>query len=206
VKIRGKLKSLKGNIMSREYAISVMSKDRTGIIADITTVIYDFGGDLKDLNQSVLRGYFTMILIAEFNDTVSKDDLLNGFLEIESDTALEAVIKEISDENGLKSEILPGETYILTAQAKNRKGLVSLLGKFFYTKDINVLDLVTAHDDVLYTMIFQVDLSAIASMKDLRNDLSVLEKDEQLELVLQHNDIYKATNEVGAPLDTLLGI
>jgi glycine cleavage system transcriptional repressor len=190
--------------MNRKYVISVMSKDRTGIISDITTVIFNLGGDLKDLNQSVLDGYFSMILIAEFNDAVSKENLLDAFIKIESDTALEAVVKEFSDNKIDDTESSPEETYVLTAQAKNRKGLVRLLGEFFYNKNINVLDLVTAHDDVLYTMIFQVDLSSVRSMKDLRNELSILEKNEQLELVLQHNDIYKATNEVGAPLDTLL--
>ncbi|MBN4071716.1 ACT domain-containing protein [Desulfotalea psychrophila] len=51
--------------MSKQVVISVMSKDRPGIIADVTTVIYDLGGDLADLNQSVLGGYFTMLLIAD---------------------------------------------------------------------------------------------------------------------------------------------
>ena len=42
--------------MSREMIISVMSKDRTGIVADITGAIYELGGDLADLNQSTLGG------------------------------------------------------------------------------------------------------------------------------------------------------
>ena len=51
-----------GAVMKKQLVISVMSKDRPGIIADITGVILDLGGDLADLNQSVLGGYFSMIL------------------------------------------------------------------------------------------------------------------------------------------------
>ena len=45
-----------------------MSQDRPGIVADITGAIYQLNGDLADLNQSVLCGYLTMILIATFDD------------------------------------------------------------------------------------------------------------------------------------------
>ena len=59
--------------MNKQMIISVMSKDRTGIIADITGAIYELGGDLADLNQSVLGGYLTMILFATFYENISRD-------------------------------------------------------------------------------------------------------------------------------------
>lgn len=191
--------------MSKQFVISVMSKDRPGIIADITTVIYNLGGDLADLNQSVLGGYFTMILIAEFDKQVTADALFAGFSDINSDTGIEANIKEIKVEFELEKEGLPLETFVVTAQGKNRKGLVKILGDFFFKRKINVLDLVTARDNKLYTMIFQVDLTHIDSMKGLRTELNLLGDTEDLELVLQHNDIYMATNEVGISLDTIIG-
>lgn len=191
---------------NKQFVISVMSKDRPGIIADITTVIFDLGGDLADLNQSVLGGYFTMILIAEFETKVTSEALLSGFSEIVSDTTIEAMIKEIELDLELeKPGRLPSETFVVTAQGSNRKGLVKILGEFFYKRNINVLDLVTTGSEALYTMIFQVDLSHIVSMKDLREEFVLLGRTENLELVLQHNDIYMATNEVGMTLDTIIG-
>lgn len=191
--------------MSKQFVITVMSKDRPGIISDITTVIYNFGGDLADLNQSVLGGYFTMILIAEFDEQVTEEGLFKGFSEINSDTSLEVNIKKIEVEFELEKDRLPLETFVVTAQGENRKGLVKILGDFFFSRKINVLDLVTARDDRFYTMIFQVDLSHIESMKTLRKELEQLGENENLELVLQHNDIYMATNEVGTALDTIIG-
>ena len=186
--------------MSKQLVISVMSKDRPGIIADITTVIFKLGGDLADLNQSVLGGYFTMILIAEFGEEITPEDLLAGFSHIQSDTKIEANIKEMEDSLQTEKEKLPVETYIVTAQGVNRKGLVKTMGDFFYSKNINVLDLVTTLEDTVYTMIFQIDLSNISSLKNLRKELELLAETENMELVLQHNDIFKATNEVGTQL------
>ncbi|NPE28763.1 ACT domain-containing protein [Methanococcoides sp. SA1] len=191
---------------NKKFVISVMSKDRPGIISDVTTVIYDLGGDLDDLNQSVLGGYFTMILIAEFDSCVTSEALLAGFSSIVSENALEAIVKEVKIELELGGQAnLPSETFVVTAQGRNRKGLVKILGDFFYTRNINVLDLVTTAGETLYTMIFQVDLSHIVSMGDLREELDLLGITEGLELVLQHNDIYMATNEVGMTLDTIIG-
>ena len=188
--------------MGKQLVISVMSKDRPGIIADITTVIYNLGGDLADLNQSVLGGYFTMLLIAEFDEKITPEDLFAGFSHIDSETKLEATIKEMQVKLEVERTHLPNETFIVTAQGVNRKGLVKILGDFFYSRNINVLDLVTTREDDKYTMIFQVDLTHIASMKTIREELDSLGKNEELNLVLQHNDIFMATNEVGTQLET----
>ncbi len=50
--------------------ISVMSRDRVGIVADVAARIAGLGGDLADLSQTTLRGFFTLIVIASFPDGV----------------------------------------------------------------------------------------------------------------------------------------
>ncbi len=187
--------------MKKQLVISVMSKDRPGIVADITGTILDLNGDLADLNQSVLGGYFTMILIAEFDDSITPEDVIAKFSHIESETRIEANIKELTIPlETLKNE-LPKETFVVTGQGENRKGLVKIMGDFFNERNINILDLVTTLDRKLYTMIFQVDLSCIDSVADLRDELASIAEQEQLDLVLQHNDIFRATHEIGTPFD-----
>ena len=180
-----------------------MSKDRPGIIADITGVIYSLNGDLADLNQSVLGGYFTMILIAEFAEGVTPEDVQAGFSHIDSETAIEATIKVMDNSLQIEKARLPKETFVVTAQAANRKGLVKTMGEFFYSRNINVLDLVTAKEKEQYTMIFQVDLSTITSLRALRDEMMLLGEQEALSLVLQHNDIFRATNEIATPSDEM---
>ena len=190
--------------MGKQLVISVMSKDRPGIIADISNVIYDLGGDLADLNQSVLGGYFTMLLIAEFDEKITPEDLFAGFSHIKSKTKLEAIIKEMKVNLEVERTHLPRETFIITGQGENRKGLVKILGDFFCSHDINVLDLVTTREAQKYTMIFQVDLTHITSLDAFREELRILGEEEKLILFLQHNDIFMATNEVGTQLDTII--
>lgn len=187
--------------MTRQFVISVMSKDRPGIIADISGAIYDLGGDLADLNQSVLGGYFTMILIAEFEENITPEDIVASFSHIRSETRPEVTVKEMEAALEIEKENLPGETYILTVRAENRKGLVKTVGDFLYNRNINVLDLATTRENNQYTMIFQIDLSLVTNMKKLRNDAHLLEKTDDLELLLQHNDVFKATHEIKTPFN-----
>ncbi len=82
--------------MRKQMIISVMSKDRPGIIADITGAIYQLGGDVADLNQTVLCGYLTMILSASFDPEVTKEDLLASISHIKTSCKFEVSIKELS--------------------------------------------------------------------------------------------------------------
>ena len=44
--------------------VSIIGKDRTGIIAKVTTRLYELGCNVEDISQTVMQGsYFTMIML-----------------------------------------------------------------------------------------------------------------------------------------------
>ena len=47
--------------------ISVVGRDAVGIIAKVSAVCADCGVNILDISQSVLNGYFTMIMIADID-------------------------------------------------------------------------------------------------------------------------------------------
>ncbi len=176
--------------------ISVMSKDRPGIIADVTGAIYELNGDLADLNQSVLCGYLTMILIATFGNSVTPEDVIAKLSHTTSEIKFDALVKRVDTPIEILKAQMPEKTYILTAQGKNKKGLVHGVSSFCYRHNINILDLATTLADDQYTMILQLDLSHVSSIKDIRDDLALYAEEAGLQVVLQHNDIFRVTHEV----------
>ena len=192
--------------MKKQLVISVMSKDRAGIVADISRALLLLDGDLADLNQSVLGGYFSMILIAEFEEAVTPEDVIAGFSHIRSETKLEITIKKMDVPLETEKNNLPMETFIVTAQGENRKGLVNIMGEFLNERAINILDLNTTREAQRYTMIFQVDLTQVQDMALLRVDLEKLGGQEKLDIVLQHNDIFKATHEIATPCNSVVEV
>jgi glycine cleavage system transcriptional repressor len=182
--------------MGKQMVMSVMSKDRPGIVADITGVIYQLRGDLADLNQSVLCGYFSMILIASFDDAVTPEDVVAGFSHLPSATKLEVVVKEMETPLEAALEERSQEVYVLTVQGQNKSGLVHRIGLFCCQHGINILDLATTLSRGLYTMILQLDLSHVESVDAIRTDLARCAEESGLHLVLQHEDLFKATTEI----------
>jgi glycine cleavage system transcriptional repressor len=181
--------------MSKEMIMSVMSKDRPGIVADITGAIYQLQGDLADLNQSVLCDYLTMILVATFADSVTPEDVAAAFSHIQSETRLEVVVKEMASPLGAKAKNVE-EAYILTVQGPNKSGLVDRISLFCYQHGINILDLATTLHGDQYTMILQLDCSGVESIDDIRTSLTSCAVEAGLTVVLQHEDIFKATSEI----------
>lgn len=45
--------------------ITVLGKDRVGIIAGITSVLAESHVNILDISQTILQGYFTMIMLVE---------------------------------------------------------------------------------------------------------------------------------------------
>lgn len=182
--------------MSKQMIISVMSKDRPGVIADITGAIYKLDGDLADLNQSVLFGYLTMILVATFDDAVIPEDIIAKISHINTKTKFEVIVKELEAPIDQQTDQLPQETYIVTAQGKNRSGLVYSISQFCHEHNINILDLATRLSDDQYVMVLQLDLNHVESVAKLQRDLEEFSSQTGLNVTMQHNDIFQATNEV----------
>lgn len=182
--------------MSKQIIISVMSKDRTGIVADVTGAIYELGGNLADLNQSVLCGYLTMILFATFDDDVDPAMITARIDAIDSPTRLDVVAREVLEPLDPNLSPLPERTYIMAAQGLNRKGLVYGISSFCFNHDINIMDLATTIKGDTYTMVLQLDLSQVESLAGVRRDLQIFSEKQDLQIVLQHHDLFKVTNEI----------
>src|ERR671930_1552460 len=58
--------------------VTVVGKDRKGIVADITNFIFRNGGNIEQINQNVVRGLFGMHLEASFQKSIDRKDLDQG--------------------------------------------------------------------------------------------------------------------------------
>ena len=45
--------------------VTVIGKDRGGIIADVTALLAQYGVNVLDISQTVLQEYFTMIMLVD---------------------------------------------------------------------------------------------------------------------------------------------
>ena len=179
----------------KQMVLSVLTQDRPGVIADVTGAIFRLHGDLADLNQSVLWGYLTMILIVNFPDTVTKEALTTAIAATDGATDFQVSVKELAAPLA-SGPPMPKEIFIMTVQAANRGGLVHQVSRFCRERGVNILDLNTTLRDGCYAMALQLDLTGIASLTALRKELADFADKTGLSLTLQHNDLFQATQDV----------
>ena len=188
------------------YVITVMSRDRVGIVCDVSTAISEIEGDIADLRQSVLGGYFTMILLATFPPAQSGETIRQklSLVNLSSTTPLEIIVKRVMEAPPLGEEASPDASYVLTASGEDRVGFVAAVSAFCARNDINILDLSTTVAEGQYVMILRVDLSRYlaedasqsAGLVGIHTNLKRFGEETGLNVVLQHYDIFRATNEI----------
>lgn len=186
-----------------QFAITVMSRDRVGIIRDIARQIAALHGNIKDLSQTVVSGYFTMILVSEFAEVTTAEDLCTALLKVnqqrqEGHPPLEIAVMAIS-EQAMAQRVAPQDIYVLTASGEDRLGFVADVASFCADNAINILDLATLVNDGEYMMILQVDLSRCTSLKAIQRKLQQFVHTSSIRMVLQHNDIFEATHGITMP-------
>ena len=61
------------------FAVTIISKDRPGIVADVTEVLYRLGCNIEDSSCTMLGGDFAIILIVSHEKPFTKVRLADEF-------------------------------------------------------------------------------------------------------------------------------
>lgn len=70
--------------------VTVIGKDRVGIIAAVTNLLSQHSVNVLDISQTVLQGYFTMIMLVDASAcTVPFSDLANALKAAGEDMGLQ---------------------------------------------------------------------------------------------------------------------
>jgi len=189
------------------YVIAVMSRDRIGIIAEVAGALSALGGDIADTRQSVLCGYFTMLLLARFPAGVTGAAIEQAIQSASHASPygrgaprLEVIVRP-AEADALAADAAQeagGSSYLLTARGPDRVGFVAAVSAFCAANGLNILDLSTTVFGGDYIMMLLVDVSRCGDLDDLRRRLKAFGEQAGLSAVLQHEAIFRATNEVDA--------
>lgn len=77
--------------------VTVLGKDQVGIIGKVCTYLSDSQVNILDISQTILDGFFSMVLVADVANSNKKFDALSdGLVELGNDMALEIKIQHTS--------------------------------------------------------------------------------------------------------------
>lgn len=182
--------------LKHAYVLNVMSDDHPGIIAAVTGVVDSLGGNIKSCSQTVLGGYFTLMMIAELPEVIDSDELARRITEANRSSADFRVMvgKAISTKDS--SQTKPTERFVLTAFGADRPGIVERFSQYLAGKDINIIDLYGDSQGDDFVLISQVDIPKDRNIGFLQADLEYLGGEIGLTVKLQHENVFVATNQL----------
>jgi glycine cleavage system transcriptional repressor len=148
------------------HAITVLGHDRPGIIADVTGVLAELGGNLEDSSMTLLRGHFAWTLIVRLDVPGSEADERLAFLR---DEGLVVSVLPVPPEEAVPDE---GVAYVLSVHGADRPGIVSALTRVIADVGGNVTDLTTRLAGSLYVVVAELGLPADADVDGLNAKLA----------------------------------
>ena len=110
--------------MSEWIAISVIGRDRPGIVASVSRVLYRNHCNIEELSQMAVRGQFAMILIASASSREGLRGLEGDFTALAGNMALDINLRKIREEELGPYEAGESEPFVITARGEDRPGLV----------------------------------------------------------------------------------
>ncbi len=181
----------------KKIIISVLGKDRPGIIAAVTDVLFKQECNIENVSQTILQNEFSGIFIVSAQRT-TKQLLMDLELKL-SPMGLHVYLKPLDNP---EESLAPAqsEPFVITTRGPDKKGLVARITKVLAAYNVNVTNLQAAFkggsdpDDNI--MIYEVDIPMDIDQGSLRKDLREQAKELELDISLQHKKIFEAINRV----------
>ncbi|MBQ0979473.1 glycine cleavage system protein R [Micromonospora zamorensis] len=137
-----------------ELAITVIGRDRPGIVADVAEVLARLGANLTDSTMTRLRGHFAMTLICTGPASAEVEAAL---APLAAEGQLLATVRAVTPDGEVPAA---GEPYVMAVHGSDRMGIVAAMTRVLVDAGGNVTDLSTRLAGSLYVVLAEVELPA----------------------------------------------
>jgi predicted amino acid-binding ACT domain protein len=176
------------------YIVTVTAADRVGIVHSVTGTIRDLRGNILELSQTVMRGYFTIIVAVEFVESQDLDALGREIASQGGEFDLTVAVRQ-STEAASEPPVPNGERFILTVLGDDHAGNVHGISGCLTRLGVNIVDLHARAEGPRFSLVMEAFLPPDLSPAVVRADLERFGRDLGLEAFVQHENIFTATSE-----------
>jgi predicted amino acid-binding ACT domain protein len=178
------------------YVLDVMSDDHPGIVAAVTAAVESLGGNIDACSQTVLGGYFTLIMLVSLPKPIEAECLADRVRQSDSSHSPFQVLARAR----LKSDDRQPEPsygkFVITAFGKDQPGIVRRFSQYLAGKDINIVDLFGDRRGEDFVLIGQLEVPEHWDIRLLQADLEQMGQELGFTVKLQHENVFVATNQL----------
>lgn len=177
--------------MKQWFALSAIGRNRPGIVADLSELIYDCDCNLEDSSMTVLGSEFAVLLLLSGQGEDVGERLSAACKRLEWEKRLTVFFRPL--EGDPTSVPPPGETHrhVLTATGLDKAGIVARVSRCLADAGINIREMETQSRPEpesgapFYTMRIEMDVPAAADATALREQLDAIGRDLYVDITLE---------------------
>ena len=180
---------------STRYVISVLVSDRVGMLRDVTSALTGLGANIDGISQTVVAGFFTLIVTATFEQAPSPAAIRDGIADNFAPDEAAIVVRPWRPV--APAARAAGARYVVTITGRDRKGILRAVTDFLSRKGINIEDWYVEFDGPNVTHVGEITIPLRLDVAQVQAEFEPLLGGLGLVGTLQHDNIFRATNEVG---------
>ena len=166
------------------FALTVVGRDRPGIVSQVTEILYQTGCNIADSSCSILGGQFAMILILSHPDYTSGDDFGEVFAPLE-EAGLSVLLRTLKP-GGEKRPDLFGEICMISVYGADKPGIVFRVANILGKHQINITDLNTkligSEERPVYVMMIEAVLPEDQTVEDIEAWMEEVKRDLEVDI------------------------
>lgn len=170
------------------FSVSVIGKDRPGIVSSVSEVLFNLGCNIEDSSCSILGGQFAMILIVWHDVYSATDEFEKAFIPLRQ-VGLTVSVNALKEGEVTHEKGFTGKPYILSVYGADRPGIVYRVSSELAERKVNITDLNTqlvgTKERPIYVMLLEVDIPDSVDMEEFRGVLEEVKKDLSVNITLK---------------------
>ena len=178
------------------YVLDVMSDDHPGIVAAVSSAVESLGGNIDSCSQTVLGGYFTLIMIVSLPEAIDPEKLAEQVRQVGSNgSPYDVLVRPVRlpEADPARASV---DRFVITAFGHDQPGIVRRFSEYLAGKDINIVDLFGDRNGDDFVLIGQLEVPACWDIRLLQADLEQMGQEMGFTVRLQHENVFVATNEL----------
>ena len=174
--------------MQKKYIMTAFGKDRPGIVADVTQVLYENGCNLEDTSMSMLSDEFTINLLFSSGSLSIESDLEKECAALEQQKSISAFIRPIKSERQKIKKKLPLCT--IHVEGLDQAGIVYKISRYLSDHQLNIVDLKSTvkatpeSGTALYLMDIHIQLPDSSSIEVIEDGLNEVAEEINVDITV----------------------
>ena len=175
------------------YAVFVLGTDSSGIVSDISKVLFEIGANINDSSHTIIGNQFAMLLLISTTTNCTLEKVQTAFKEISKNRNLTIYVHTLKEDDVHRKQVEPGQLCVIHLYGADKPGIVYQVTNLLSKNKINITDLSTRRfgtdENPIYIMYLEADVPNNIDTKKLGQELKDIAQKLNVEIKYELEEV-----------------